>query len=66
MHTAEQLGNKYGIVASLILNPVRSLDPEGAYTVEKACCNDTVSRVIPGKEYHVTKLGLQMKTNRKI
>jgi hypothetical protein len=66
IHTAEQLVSKYGIVASLILNPVRNLDTEGAYTIEKACCNDTVSRVIPRKEYHVTKLGLQMKASRKI
>jgi hypothetical protein len=45
IHTAEQLVKEYGIVASLISKPARSLDPEGAYTVEKAYYNDTSSQL---------------------
>jgi hypothetical protein len=57
-HTAKQLVKEYGILQKP--NPMTgiSLDPEVAYTIDKFYCNDSVSRVIPGKQdYMVIKTG---------
>jgi hypothetical protein len=51
--TAKQLVKEYGMLALPNLKPGRSLDPELAYTVEKFCCNNSVSRVMLGKEDYV-------------
>jgi hypothetical protein len=58
LHTAEQLVKKYEILASPSLKPGRNLLPEVAYTVEKFNCNDSVGRVMPGKNnYEAVKTG---------
>jgi hypothetical protein len=53
IHMAKQLVKEYGILASPNPKPGRSLDPEVAYTVEKFYCNDSIRRVMPGKQDYV-------------
>jgi hypothetical protein len=43
---ARHLVKECGVLASPNPKPERSLDPEVAYTIEKFCCNDRVSRVM--------------------
>jgi hypothetical protein len=53
IRTAQQLVKEYGILASPSLKPGRSQDPEVAYTVEKFYCNESVSKVMPGRKDYV-------------